>query len=85
MYKLSEELNTNIPTLSLAYAMAKEGINCTFVGSRNVNELKMNIASASYVLTEDALRRLNKSSEAVLKKMGTNPDYYENIKNGRIF
>ena len=33
--------------------MANEGISCTLVGSRNTNELKMNIETASYKLSAD--------------------------------
>jgi myo-inositol catabolism protein IolS len=85
MQKISKEINASIPSLSLAWAMAKDGISCTLVGSRNVNELKMNIDTASKELSGDVIEELDKLSDPVLKKIGSSIDYYESRENSRIY
>jgi len=85
MQKIANDLGTNIPTLSLSWAMAGKGISSTLVGSRNKNELMMNIRTASYKLPEDVHKELDELSRPVLQKLGTNPDYYENRSSSRIF
>ena len=85
MQKIANDLGINIPTLSLSWAMEGNGISCTLVGSRTLNELTMNINTASYKLPDDAYKKLDELSKPVLQKLGTNPDYYENRKNSRIF
>ena len=82
---VSNQLGVSFATVSLAWAMAKEGISCTLVGSRNIDELKMNIAAAEYVLPKDALDALNAASKPVLNKLGDNPDYYENRNTSRVW
>ena len=85
MNKIASNLNINILSLSLAWAMSKEGITSTLVGSRNIRQLEMNVRAASLTLPSDIIVELNKLSEPVLVKLGTNPDYYENRKNSRIY
>ncbi|MBB6734713.1 aldo/keto reductase [Cohnella zeiphila] len=85
MKEIAAEIHTDIPTLSLAWAMAGEGITSTLVGSRNVAQLMINVKAASEPLPRDVIERLNKLSEPVLAKLGTNPDYYENRNNSRIY
>lgn len=85
MNKIALEINTNILYLSLAWAMAKEGITSTLVGSRNISQLTMNVGAASFKLPGDVIEMLNRLSEPVLAKMGSNPDYYESRKNSRIY
>lgn len=84
MQKIAKEINSNIPTLSLAWAMEKDGISFTLVGSRNVDELKMNVNTASMKLPTDVVDELNQLSDPVFKKIGSNIDYYESKENSRI-
>ncbi len=85
MKKIAADLNLTVPALALAWAMANRAIACTLVGSRNVDELKLNIATASYRLAPDVITRLNQLSDPVLAKLGANPDYYESRSQSRIF
>lgn len=85
MQKIAGEMNTDILHLSLAWAIANEGITSTLVGSRNIRQLTMNASAASYKLSDDVIEMLNTLSEPVLSQMGANPDYYENEKNSRIY
>jgi myo-inositol catabolism protein IolS len=82
---LADELGVHVIVLSLAWAVAKEAVSTTIVGSRNVEQLLLNVQGAEYVLPEDAYRRLNEITEPVLQKLGNNPDYYENRHNSRVY
>ncbi len=83
--KMSGELNVPVATISLSWAMANGAIASTLAGSRNAQELLMNIKAADYVLPQDAMEQLNKVSLPILKKLGSSPDYYENRKDSRIW
>ncbi len=82
--QLADELNLHMGVLSLAWAIANEGITSTIVGSRNAEQLMLNAQSAQIELSADVLRRLNEITEPVLHKLGNNPDYYENRHNSRV-
>ncbi|MDF2962529.1 MAG: Aldo/keto reductase [Paenibacillus sp.] len=83
--QLADELGTHVIILSLAWAVANEAVSTTIVGSRNIAQLELNIQGATYELTADTVRRLNEITEPVLQKLGSNPDYYENRFNSRIY
>ncbi len=85
MEKIAKEINSITPALSLAWAMANDGISCTLVGSRTVNELKMNIETSLLKLPPDIIEELNRLSDPVLKKLGPDIDYYESREKSRIF
>lgn len=80
----AEELGVTMTVLSLAWAMANEGIASTIVGSRNVQQLEVNASAARLSLTAEVIGRLNAATQPVLDKLGNNPDYYENRNNSRI-
>ncbi|TVY03959.1 aldo/keto reductase [Paenibacillus cremeus] len=82
---LADELNLTMGVLSLAWAISNEGITSTIVGSRNADQLMGNAHAAQIELSADVLRRLNEITQPVLRKLGNNPDYYENRHNSRSY
>lgn len=82
---ISDELGVPISTVSLAFAMQKNGISSTIVGSRNIEELKKNIAAIDFLLPDDARRYLETLSKPIWDLLGDSPDYYENRKESRIY
>ncbi|SFS74209.1 aldo/keto reductase [Paenibacillus sp. BC26] len=82
--RIADELDIHSIVLSLAWVIANKGIVTSIVGSRNVEQLEMNIQGAYYQLPTEIIDRLNRITEPVLKTLGTNPDYYENRNNSRI-
>lgn len=82
---IAETLGCSVADVSLAFAMQCQGISCTLVGSRTLQELSANIAAAQRVLPEETLELLKKLSKPVWDKLGNSPDYYENRKVSRIW
>ena len=82
---LSTQLNITVAQLSVAWVFANKQIDCALLGSRNETELTENIRAAEIILSPDIVEKINAVSLPVLKKLGDNPDYYENTKNSRIY
>jgi aryl-alcohol dehydrogenase-like predicted oxidoreductase len=83
--ELSAELGVSAAQLSVAWVLANPRIACALIGSRSEKELDENIRAAELKLPEEALAKINQESLEVLKKLGNNPDYYENSKESRIY
>ena len=83
--EISKDLNISVAQLSAAWVFANGQVDCALLGSRNENELTENIKAAEIILAQDTVERINAVSLPVLKKLGSNADYYENTKNGRIY
>jgi myo-inositol catabolism protein IolS len=81
---LADELSVNISVLALAWVIANPSITSTIVGSRDIEQLKLNVQGAYFTLSQEVYARLNEITEPVLQKLGWNPDYYENRGNSRI-
>ena len=82
--EIAAELKIHVAQLSIAWILAKKGISSTLVGSRNIIELKTNIEAAAISLPDSIIQQIDTISRPVLDKLGSNPDYYENLKNSRI-
>lgn len=62
--------------LAIAWAMARPGITCMLVGTRNVNELEQNLHVAAYSPAADVIESLDKLTAPLLEKLGEDPDYF---------
>jgi len=62
--------------LAIAWAMARPGITCMLVGTRNVNELAENLNVLNYSASADVIGRLDEITAPLLAKLGANPDYF---------
>ena len=82
--ELAAGLNISVPQLSIAWVLANPAISCALVGSRNEAELAENVKVLQLKLPADVKAKIDASSQKVLDKLGSNPDYYENSKNSRI-
>ena len=83
--EISGELGITAAQLSVAWVLANPAIACALIGSRNETELEENIKAANIRLPQKVIEIINKTSRAVLEKLGNNPDYYENSKDSRIY
>lgn len=82
--KIAQELGIPMSQLSIAWAISKPQICCALVGSRTLDEFKINAAAGNITLDADVMERLDSVGEPILAKLGYNPDYYENSRNSRI-
>jgi aryl-alcohol dehydrogenase-like predicted oxidoreductase len=83
--ELSADLGVSTAQLSVAWVLANPRIACALIGSRNEKELDENIRASEMKLPDEVLAKINEESLEVLKKLGNNPDYYENSKESRIY
>jgi len=83
--EIAADLNISAAQLSIAWVFANKQVCCALLGSRNEAELLENIQAAQIILPQDIVNKINAVSLPVLKKLGSNADYYENTKNSRIY
>ncbi len=62
--------------LAIAWAMAKSGITCMLVGTRNIDELTENLHAIQYTPSCDVIEKLDELTLPLFEKMGANPDYF---------
>jgi aryl-alcohol dehydrogenase-like predicted oxidoreductase len=83
--EFSADMGISVAQLSVAWVLANPHISTALIGSRNEKELDENIQAAELKLPAGVVEKINQASLAVLKKLGNNPDYYENSKESRIY
>jgi aryl-alcohol dehydrogenase-like predicted oxidoreductase len=69
--------------LALKWAFACPGITCSLCGSRDIQQLKLNIQAATEPLPGPTVEELGQITQPLLEKMGPSFDYYENPANDR--
>jgi len=69
--------------LALKWAFARNGITSSLCGSRNLQQLQLNIKAASETLDQEIIEELNRATQPLLEKLGPSFDYYENPANDR--
>ena len=62
--------------LAIAWTIAKPGIICELVGTRNVSELQENLQVASLTLSPETIAQLDELTTPLLQKLGANADYF---------
>jgi aryl-alcohol dehydrogenase-like predicted oxidoreductase len=85
LQKIADDLHVHIAQLSIAWILKKPFMVSTLVGSRNINELQINVEACSLDISDETEQLIDKISQPVLNILGNNPDYYENSLNSRIF
>lgn len=74
--KIAEKEQIPMSRLAIAWTLAKPGITCMLVGTRNVHELNMNLRVFEYSPPISIIKELDRLTLPLLKKMGTNLDYF---------
>ena len=85
LHKIADDLNIHIAQLSIAWILKKPFMASTLVGSRNIDELKMNVAACTMVISDEIEALIDKISLPTLEILGNSPDYYEHRSKSRIF
>ena len=74
MYKTAE--GVPMSRVAIAWTIAKPGIACELVGTRNVSELEENLRVASLSLSPETIAKLDELTTPLLQKLGANADYF---------
>jgi aryl-alcohol dehydrogenase-like predicted oxidoreductase len=82
---LLRDRHISMAQLSIAWILKKNFMISTLIGSRNIDELKMNIEACSLEISDETEALIDKISQPVLDLLGNNPDYYEHSSKSRIF
>ena len=77
---IAEAEQVPMSRLAIAWAMARPGITCMLVGTRNINELTQNLHVVEYTPSADVIESLDTVTAPLLEKMGANPDYFTGAK-----
>ncbi|MDR3252127.1 MAG: aldo/keto reductase [Tannerella sp.] len=83
--QIADDLHIHIAQLAIAWILKKPFMTSTLVGSRNINELKMNVDACSLEISDETEALIDRISQPVLDILGNNPDYYEHSSKSRIF
>ena len=83
--QIAKDLNIHIAQLSIAWILKKPFMASTLVGSRNIDELKMNVEACTIAIPDEVEALIDKISLPALEKLGNSPDYYEHRSKSRIF
>jgi aryl-alcohol dehydrogenase-like predicted oxidoreductase len=83
--EIAADLHVHIAQLSIAWILKKPFMASTLVGSRNIDELKMNVEACSLEIPDEVEALIDKISQPVLDILGNNPDYYEHSSKSRIY
>ena len=74
--EIAEAEQIPMSRLAIAWAMARPGITCMLVGTRNINELTQNLHVVEYTPSAGVIESLDTATAPLLEKMGANPDYF---------
>jgi aryl-alcohol dehydrogenase-like predicted oxidoreductase len=83
--RIANDLDIHISQLSIAWLLATKGVDVALAGSRNIDELKSNVAAGNLVLDKQTIKALDSAGRPLLELMGFNADYYEDPENSRIY
>ena len=70
--------------LSIAWIMARPGVNCVLVGSRTPAQLGDNMAAAQLKLSLEVIAELEQATESLRFKLGPNADYWQGGEQTRV-
>ena len=85
LHEIADELGVHIAQLSIAWILKKPFMASSLVGSRNINELKINADACMLQIPDEVEALIDKISQPVWDKLGNSPDYYEHSSKSRIF
>jgi aryl-alcohol dehydrogenase-like predicted oxidoreductase len=75
----------SLPQMAIAWLISRPGVTAALVGSRSAGELAQNRTALDVRLSQAVMNRIDRASLDLLNAMGSDPDYYENSGNSRIW
>ena len=64
--KIASELDTDVPTVALAWVQSKPGVRSTVIGARTMDHLEANLKALDLLLTPEQIASLDAVSKPVL-------------------
>jgi aryl-alcohol dehydrogenase-like predicted oxidoreductase len=64
--KVAAELNTDVPTVALAWVQNRPGVSSTVIGARTMDHLELNLKALEIKLSPEQLTNLDAVSKPVL-------------------
>ena len=61
--KVAEETGKSVPQIALNWLLRKPTVSSVIIGARDAEQLKANLAAASFKLTVEQVERLDKASQ----------------------
>ena len=83
--RIAADLNIHMAQLAIAWILKKPFMVSTLIGSRNIDELRMNVEACNMEITDEVETLIDEISLPILKRLGNSPDYYENRLKSRIY
>jgi aryl-alcohol dehydrogenase-like predicted oxidoreductase len=83
--EIASDLHISMAQLSIAWILKKPFMVSTLIGSRNLEQLEMNVEACSLQIPDETVQLIDRISQPVLNLLGNNPDYYEHSSQSRIF
>jgi myo-inositol catabolism protein IolS len=80
---LCKESGYSMAEIAIKWILANPAITCTLVGSRNINELEVNVKAVHSPLSKEIKNELDRITQPVMEKLGNHFDYYESKENDR--
>jgi aryl-alcohol dehydrogenase-like predicted oxidoreductase len=69
---------------AMAWLLHKQSVASVIVGVRNPQQVVANVSAASLRLSPDMVRALDQATEPLKRKLGPNPDMWQNTTNSRF-
>jgi aryl-alcohol dehydrogenase-like predicted oxidoreductase len=82
---IAAEAGLSPAALAIAWVLGKPFVASTLAGSRNSEELRLNIEACGVSLDGAVMEKIDKISLPLWKKLGDSPDYYEDRDKSRIY
>jgi aryl-alcohol dehydrogenase-like predicted oxidoreductase len=75
--QIARQIGRPVAEVALAWSVANEGIDCTLVGCRNVEQLEENLRSLAHPLAPEIKEALDRASLTVKQRLGERIDYFQ--------
>ena len=82
--ELAQREGVSMSELALAWTAAKPGVVSVLAGVRNLEQLEANARGCALDLAPEVVAELDRLTDPILEKLGSNPDYWQSGENRRI-
>ncbi len=81
---ISEHVGLPMSDMSLAWVLQRQAVTSVLAGARNPQQLLQNIQAVNIELEPDVMAELDRATQPLKEKLGTNPDMYQAANDSRF-